>query len=271
MSLLSDKSIEKFLNKEIVIDPYNPGALTPVGYDFTIGDFVYSLEDDVLSPVDGFYEIPSKSTVRILTKESLWVSGKIGGSFHSKVSLVSQGLSHISTTLDPGWFGPLLITMRNNTNTPFKLKANEKFVTLLFYKVLNKTKSKHNKPPFRRDILIKQLSSKTKKYIDKVEEILDDESLINKFKEKVEKANAPLIQKLLSLKYPRLYKKVRSIIIHVCFWILILFLSTLGFYWSELSHKIFNDIVYDSKIISAQLTGFIALIILYYNIILKNK
>ncbi|MFB0515598.1 MAG: deoxycytidine triphosphate deaminase, partial [Candidatus Neomarinimicrobiota bacterium] len=122
MSLLTDVDIQKALGKDIVIEPFSKDSLTPVGYDFTVGNYVLSLEQGLLNPNhQGFYELPPKSTVQILTKESLWVSGRIGGTFHSKVSLVSKGLSHISTTLDPGWYGPLLITIRNNIDKPIRI------------------------------------------------------------------------------------------------------------------------------------------------------
>ncbi len=130
MSLLTDKDITKLLGKDIVIDNFFPEGVTPVGYDFHVGDFVYSLDQcSLIKPVDGYYDLPPESTILILTRESLWVSKRIGGLFHSKVSLVTQGLSHIATTLDPNWFGPLLITFRNNNKTPFKLQENRLLLT----------------------------------------------------------------------------------------------------------------------------------------------
>lgn len=70
MSLLSDVDILRFLDREIVIHPFYPKSLTPVGYDFKIGEFVYSLENGILNPKNGFYEFPPKSTIQILTEES---------------------------------------------------------------------------------------------------------------------------------------------------------------------------------------------------------
>src|SRR3990170_3677287 len=168
MSLLTDRDIRRLLGKDIVIEPFSEDGLTPVGYDFHIGDFVYSLEGGLLEPTEGFYILPAESTIQILTKESLWVSKRIAGLFHSKVSLVSKGLSHISTTLDPNWYGPLLITLRNNNKTPFKISVSSAFVTLVMFKVLTPTQTPHNKPAFRRDILTNQLNDQTQGYIDKV-------------------------------------------------------------------------------------------------------
>jgi deoxycytidine triphosphate deaminase len=98
MSYFSDKDIKKALNKDIVIEPFDPACLTPIGYDFRIGDYVFSLEHGLLEIANGCYELPPKSTIQVLTKEALWVSSRVAGTFHSKVSLVSRGLSHISTT-----------------------------------------------------------------------------------------------------------------------------------------------------------------------------
>src|SRR5947207_519243 len=142
MSLLTDRDIRKLLDKDIIISPFEEKSLTPVGYDFRVGTFVYSLDRHaLLTPVSGSYELPPKNTILILTKETLWVSGRIGGLFHSKVSLVSKGLSPIATTLDPGWFGPLLITFRNNTDRPISLQEGATFVTLVMFKVLTPTKT----------------------------------------------------------------------------------------------------------------------------------
>ena len=189
MSYLTDVDIKKLLGRDIVIEPYTPDSLTPIGYDFTVGDFAFSLETGLLKLADGKYVLPPKNTVQILTTESLWVSSRIAGTFHSKVSLVSKGLSHISTTLDPGWYGPLLITVRNNMDKGFPIKVGSPFVTLIFARVLSPTKSPHFKPEFRKDILLSQMESQTKEYLRKISSVLGDPRVLAEFEEKVKKAN----------------------------------------------------------------------------------
>lgn len=66
MSLLTDTDIKRALNRDIVIEPFISESLTPVGYNFSIGEFVFSLEHGLILEKDGFLSIPPKSTVRIL-------------------------------------------------------------------------------------------------------------------------------------------------------------------------------------------------------------
>jgi hypothetical protein len=50
MSVFSDVDIRKALGKDIVIEPFTESSLTPIGYDFTVGEYVYSLEHGLLEP-----------------------------------------------------------------------------------------------------------------------------------------------------------------------------------------------------------------------------
>ncbi|AFY43698.1 hypothetical protein [Nostoc sp. PCC 7107] len=158
--MLSDRDIETFLNKEIVIYPYSPEKnLTPVGYNLNPGNFVYSInfksliEKTYNSKGKPIYKITKHDTVLILTQEAVWVSKKIGGTFHSKVGIVSLGFGHISTTLDPGWAGPLLISLNNPTDMDLELPADKSFVTLIFYKVRSIALRNHDNDPSRSDLL----------------------------------------------------------------------------------------------------------------------
>jgi dUTP pyrophosphatase len=205
MALLSDVDIRTLLGKEIIIEPFSEECLTPVGYDFSVGEFVYSLEHGLLEPLDGFYELPPKSTIQILTKESLWVSKRIAGTFHSKVSLASKGLAHIATTLDPEWYGPLLITTRNNTDKPIQMAVADTFVTLLFYELLSPTEFYHWRS--YRKILQdnlenareRQLSKTTKDYIDKITRVLDNAEASGKFARLVDEAHQGMQEKVLTV------------------------------------------------------------------------
>lgn len=76
-------------------------------------------------------EVPPNGTALILTEESVWVSKKITGSYHSKVGVVSLGIGHIGTTLDPGWVGQSLIAVHNHTNDPIAIPVGSTFVSLM--------------------------------------------------------------------------------------------------------------------------------------------
>jgi deoxycytidine triphosphate deaminase len=172
--LMSGDDIKKACEeKEILIVPYKPSNVTPVGYNFSYSKFIMSLRTGQfhniyykkLKTVKGkseyqvFFNLKQNETVLILTHEAIHVPSNIGGTFHSKVSVVTNGLSHVSTTLDPGWSGQLLIPMNNPTKgkipvqigaieieeTTTKVKASElekktvafrSFITLVLFRTI---------------------------------------------------------------------------------------------------------------------------------------
>lgn len=135
--MISSHGIKRKLGKEIFIYPFQKNRLKGVGYNLAVGDFAWSLvTKKPMMPVgynrDAGYWIKPNETALILTKEVVAVSKRIGGTFHSKVDKVSEGFSSISTTLDPGWIGPLLISVTNMGTQRRKLKLGESFVTVIF-------------------------------------------------------------------------------------------------------------------------------------------
>lgn len=166
---LSDSSIRKLLDKDIVICNYAEDNLTDIGYNLTPTDFIFSINSNLLveiklSKSEKYCYIEPHDTVLIITRESIWVSESIAGTFHSKVKMVSKGFGHVSTTLDPFWEGPLLISINNPTNKRLKFVIQEdkkdgrglqyrSFVTLVFYKMADKCMKKHDNPSGRLDIL----------------------------------------------------------------------------------------------------------------------
>ncbi|MEN6349726.1 MAG: hypothetical protein ABFD08_10075 [Syntrophomonas sp.] len=164
---LSDVDISQVLNKDIVICGYCEKNLTDIGYNLTPTEFVFSTNKGMLVPIynsgnQKFCWVDPNDTVLILTREAVWVSEAISGTFHSKVKLVSQGFGHISTTLDALWEGPLLISLNNPTKRKIRFVIGEdkgngfeycSFVTLIFYRMVTPTNKKHDNPPCRIDIL----------------------------------------------------------------------------------------------------------------------
>jgi len=143
MSGLTDRCIRKTLGHHIVINPDRAPdeahdydrvsiGITGAGYDFSVGKFVYVVGEGARESENGIFEIPPRSTAIVLTLESLSVSKKITGSFHSKVSMASRGLGFGSTTLDPGWRGFLFVPVHNLNDKPLPLQIGQRFVTLMF-------------------------------------------------------------------------------------------------------------------------------------------
>lgn len=188
--LLSDRDIKQLLNQEIVIYPFNENDLTPVGYNLNPSDFVFSLQSkELLKAKNGFFQIKPHHTVLILTKEAVWVSKKLAGTFHSKVGVVSTGFGHISTTLDPGWNGLLLISLNNPTDSTLLLATNQSFVTLMLYQLKTPALKKHDNLPRRTDILkrisddvlSRHINQKQREFLSKIQGIINNENVYEEF------------------------------------------------------------------------------------------
>ena len=73
--------------------------------------------------------IEPRDTVLVISREYFIIPNNICGSVNSRVSTVSAGLGHISTTIDPGWKGALLIAVSNPSSVRKRLdiqKVNNK-------------------------------------------------------------------------------------------------------------------------------------------------
>jgi len=206
--LLSDQDIQKILNREIVIYPFDENDLTPVGYNLNPSDFVFSIQSQSLVlESNGFFEIQPHDTVLILTKEAVWVSRKIAGTFHSKVGVVSTGFGHISTTLDPGWNGLLLISLNNPTNSRLQLSVNNSFVTLLLYQLKTPALKKHDNLPRRTDILKKisddvlsrRINQKQRDFVSNVQGIINNENAYDEFERIYNELSQPSIAPILGV------------------------------------------------------------------------
>ena len=127
--IFSDIDIRMAQGDTLIIEPFEEKNVTAVGYDVSVGNFVYVLGQGLLSPSNGVYRVPSGATIQILTKETMWLSSKLAATIHSRVLLVSRGLAHISTTIDPSWAGPLLITTTNLSKTELALPEHGTFAT----------------------------------------------------------------------------------------------------------------------------------------------
>ena len=125
--MLSDSSFLHMMKTGcLAIAPFNMNSpdnrLTPAGFNFSFSKLIVSLKNQELYELKQgecgtiYFELLPGDTALALTSESIWVSKNLAGTFHSKVSYVSKGLGHISTTLDPGWKGQLLISINSPHN-----------------------------------------------------------------------------------------------------------------------------------------------------------
>jgi len=75
--IFSDIDIRSAQGDTLIIEPFEDKNVTAVGYDVSVGNFVYVLGHGLLNPNNGVYRIPSGATVQILTKEMIWLSSKL--------------------------------------------------------------------------------------------------------------------------------------------------------------------------------------------------
>lgn len=129
------------------IFPFEPKNLTGIGYNLSTTDFAFSINQGILltihrkttnDGVERYVTIPANDTVLFFSKEYIEIDHTLSGTFHSKVARVSEGLGHISTTLDATWKGQLLISVNNPTSKGIKFdldKSGGNIMTLLLHKL----------------------------------------------------------------------------------------------------------------------------------------
>ncbi|MES1022014.1 deoxycytidine deaminase [Gloeocapsa sp. BRSZ] len=152
--MFSDEDIKEELDKGITINPFKPEYLTPIGYDLRVGEFGFSWKTHKKIEIQKEkLLIEPDDTVVIQTYESVKLSKQFGATIHSMVTqVVRRGLSHISTTIDPGWSGTLLVSVHNYRASAIELEFGEPFCTVCFYKMQSATKQDIRISPNRDDI-----------------------------------------------------------------------------------------------------------------------
>jgi len=133
--LLSNNDIKRELvgANNISIHPLNLDNIKGSSVNLTASNMAWRVSDKNSAVIGDVIKIPPHDTVCIYTKEAIWVSRRIGGTYHPRVSLVSKGLAHISTTLDPAWYGISLVAVNNPTRNEIEIRVGESFVSIMFY------------------------------------------------------------------------------------------------------------------------------------------
>jgi deoxycytidine triphosphate deaminase len=156
--VLSNQDIEQELGENILIHPFSKSNLKEASYNLTVSHLAWDRKTkaSIYDKDNNVVRIRPDSSALLETNESIWVSSRIGGSYHSKVKLVAQGLSHIGTTLDPGFLGSSLITIHNHSDETIDLIPGENtFATLVFHYTNTETSIRQGgNPPGRSDVLL---------------------------------------------------------------------------------------------------------------------
>ena len=132
--MLSVEDIYREIGKNIFICPLDTNNFRDNSIDLTASEFAWTAEgENIFDDQKRTITVPKHKTACILTKEAIYVSAKIGGTYHSRVSLTKMGFGHIGTMLDPKYCGQSLIMLHNTTDSDLVLKEGERLVSLVFY------------------------------------------------------------------------------------------------------------------------------------------
>ncbi len=121
---------------EIAIDPFDPEMLQPASYDLKVGRHAATAGRPSGDPrfdleQEGSLLIPAYAPAVVFTKEELRLSTSYTGRFGLKSKFARRGLAaSVGTQVDPGFHGPLSVTLRNQTPTSMVLNYEEDFLTL---------------------------------------------------------------------------------------------------------------------------------------------
>jgi dCTP deaminase len=149
MSILSDTDLNQFVcfnksewkkSREILIQNGKRENINPMGYDLRVGkEYFNGTVFDGATPTDKEVSIKPGDLVLIRTLEEIKMptNGSISALILSKVTQVCRGLSNVSTKVDAGYSGTLLISIQNVSKRTIRLEYGEEFCTIIFFS--NKT------------------------------------------------------------------------------------------------------------------------------------
>lgn len=206
--ILSDKQFMKHLGRDIFIYPFNQNNLKGSSYNLTASRVAYYKDekDNLISALVNKNKIiiPKKKLIHIQTEESIYATRRICGTYHTKVKWANAGLSSISTTLDPCYFGTSLITLFNFSDKDIELDVGETFCTLILHKMSSGHKDIHDNVPFRKDISSGKIYNFDNVYdiimLKKKNELEEEQDKKNNLSEKEEKIKKELREQELQIK-----------------------------------------------------------------------
>jgi len=135
---LSDIEIQDARRQgDISITPFDEKMLQPASYDLKVGRQAATVPKNGEPRVDleeeGVLLIPPYAPAGVFTKEELRLSRSYVGHFGLNSSFTRRGLiAAIGMQIDPGFEGPLSVTLLNMSPSAISLDYGETFVTLEF-------------------------------------------------------------------------------------------------------------------------------------------
>lgn len=159
MTVLSERELIGELGKGILLHPLKPGSIKACNICLTASEYAYAIGRDERLPImmqvnpnnpneeQKYFELPPRDTTLVWTDESLWLSSYLCSTIHSRVELVSKGMGHIGTRVNPWWLGVLCIAFHNLSDTPRRLyvrNTKEPIAYLMVHRLSSKSSIKSN-------------------------------------------------------------------------------------------------------------------------------
>lgn len=151
MSVLSEWDIINELGRGIFIYPFKGKneSITGCCLCLTASEHAYTFYIDqqtqerkclfLTDKADNLIKIQSRKTAIIWTEESVFLGNYLCGSLHSKVKLVSQGLGHIGTRVNPNYGGVMAIALHNLSDNEIQIKVGETIAYLRIHRLSSKS------------------------------------------------------------------------------------------------------------------------------------
>ncbi|MEG4106266.1 dCTP deaminase domain-containing protein [Microcoleus sp. S13_C5] len=155
MSVLSEWDIINELGRGIFIYPFKgkEDSITGCCLHLTASEYAYTF--NIAQPTQEpqrllftdqddkkFIKIPSRKTAITWTNESVFLGNYLCGSLHSKVKLVSQGLGHIGTRVNPNYGGILAIALHNLSDNDILIEVGETIAYLRVHRLTSPSSAK---------------------------------------------------------------------------------------------------------------------------------
>lgn len=152
MSVLSEWDIINELGRGIFIYPFKGKehsirgcclclTASEYAYTFNIDKQTQQKQTLLLKDRDDnkLIKIPSRKTAIIWTNESVFIDNYLCGSIHSQVKLVSQGIGHLGTRVNPNYGGVMAIALHNLSDNDIQIKVGDTIAYLRIHRLSSKS------------------------------------------------------------------------------------------------------------------------------------
>lgn len=131
MPVLSDRDlIARRERGSLSIDPFDPAALTPNGYDVSVAEVVVPGTGDRFH--GGVARIPPGVRFAVSTRETLSLGADLTGSIWLRTTWVRKGVVATFGKIDAGFRGTLTLGALNASEGSLEIPIGERFAQVVF-------------------------------------------------------------------------------------------------------------------------------------------